>query len=113
MASTGFGSDVLWLVIAVVAVGTFLIRLSFIQLFGRMDAVPARVEHALRFVPAAVLTALVAPAYVPLDAAMVPTPDPVRLVAGGVAVLVAWRTESVVKTLAAGMVVLWVLGALV
>ena len=44
-----------------VDVGTFLIRFSFLFLFEYVAAVPEGVERALRFVPAAVLAALVAP----------------------------------------------------
>jgi len=40
---------------------TFGMRLSFIYLFGRFE-IPATVKQALRFVPPAVLSAIIAPA---------------------------------------------------
>ena len=104
-----YDASVLWFIVAAIAVGTFLIRVSFVQLFGRMEQVPPQVNRALRFVPAAVLTALFVPAFVSLDAALVPSVDPSRLAAGFVGGVVAWRTESLIWTLAAGMGVLWVL----
>ena len=50
----------LWLTILGVGVVTFALRLSFIALLGRVE-VPPFLERALRFVPAAVLTAVVVP----------------------------------------------------
>lgn len=105
--TTTYDAGLLWLVVAAIAVGTFFIRLSFVQLFGRIERVPPRVNRALRFVPAAVLTALFVPAFVSLDATFVPAVDPSRLVAGFVGGVVAWRSGSVAWTLAAGMVALW------
>ena len=104
-----YESGLLWLVVAAIAVGSFLIRVSFVQLFGRLDQVPPQVNRALRFVPAAVLTALFVPAFVTLDAGIVPAVQPPRLVAGVVGGIVAWRTGSLVWTLVVGMVALWTL----
>ena len=104
-------SLVLWTVIVVVGVLTFGFRHSFVYLFGRVDAVPPRLRAALRYVPAAVLAALVAPSLVgsPLAAGPVLT---ARTAAGTVAVLVAWYTENTAATLVAGMVALWTRTAL-
>lgn len=95
-----------WAVVVVVGAVTFAFRHSFVYLFGRIDGVPPALRAPLRYVPAAVLAALVAPALVgsPLS------PGPVltaRTAAGALAALVAWRTESTAATLAAGMVALW------
>jgi len=54
----------IWLVIVVGGLATFALRASFIFLFGQFDDVIARLEPVLRFVPAAVLAALVAPSFV-------------------------------------------------
>lgn len=108
MAST-YDPTVLWFIVAAIAAGTFLIRVSFVHLFGQLEQVPPRVNQALRFVPAAVLTALFVPAFVSLDAGLIPMADPSRLAAGLVGGIVAWRTESLIWTLASGMGVLWFL----
>lgn len=91
-------------VIVVIGALTYAIRVSFIALFGRLDELPPRVERALRFVPAAVLAALVLPAFVEPSAGGV-APD--KLVAGTLAAAVAWRTGDVLATMVAGMGALW------
>jgi len=107
----------LWAVVVVAGVGTLAFRLSFVMLFGRLDSIPPRLAFALRFVPAAVLAALVAPAVLgplALDPTATTLADQVpRLVAGVVAVVVAWRTGNVFATIGGGMVTLWLVGAAV
>lgn len=108
---TGYGYWTVWLVVAVIGVATFAFRFSFIYLFGRVDEVPPRIQRALRYVPPAVLAALVAPAIVTLDpdAGVVASLADERLAAGLVAGVVAWRTESLFWTIAVGMGALWLL----
>lgn len=102
-----------WLAIAAIALGTFLIRFSFLFLFEYLEDVPAGLERALRFVPAAVLAALVLPAVVVVDGAPAVSPDNQRLLAAGVGAVVAWRTESILATIVIGMVALLALQAVV
>lgn len=109
LTQTTYGPGAVWAVIAVVGIATFLIRLSFIYLFGRIDDVPARVTRALRFVPAAVLAALVVPAVVSVEPTVVGTVTADRLLAAAVAAGVAWRTENVTATILAGLIALWLL----
>ncbi|PSQ03727.1 branched-chain amino acid ABC transporter permease [Halobacteriales archaeon QS_6_71_20] len=101
--TTGYGPLSVWAVIVVGGLATFAIRLSFIHLFGRVDEVPSPLRRALAYVPAAVLAALVAPDFAPATAtpAALLTPE---IVGGAAAVAVAWRTEDVLWTVAAGMV---------
>ncbi len=69
---------------------------------------PRGIEHALRYVPAAVLSAITVPAILkPSGVAF--GPIDARLIAGLVAGLVAWRTRNVLLTLLAGMLSLWAL----
>lgn len=103
------GSQV-WLAIVVAGLGTFLLRASFLFLFERVGGVPPRLERALRYVPAAVLAALVIPAIVAADGSPTILGND-RLLAGTAAALVAWRTESVLATIVVGMVTLVALGA--
>lgn len=101
-------SIMIWLVIVLVGIGTFLLRFSGIQVFGERR-MPPWLSRALRYVPAAVVAAIVVPAMVHGG------PDPGftlennRLLAGMVAAVVAWRTRGILTTLAAGMVSLWLL----
>lgn len=107
--TTSYSPTQIWLAIVAAGLCTYALRLSFILLLGRVDTVPARLVGVLRYVPAAVLAALVAPAILSLSA----TPsfalefETPKLVAGSIAAVVAWRTESVLATITVGMVVLW------
>lgn len=108
---TSYGPAAIAVVIGVVAVFTYVIRVSFVALIGRIEALPSRLESALRFVPAAVLAALVAPAVVTVEPAGGLAVD--KLLAGAVATAVAWRTADVLATMAAGMGVLWAVGVVI
>ncbi len=101
----------LWLTIAGMGVVTYAIRLSLILLFGRV-ALPPLLVRALRFVPAAVLSAIVFPELLLPGGRFDLSPGNARLLAGLLAGLVAWRTRSVVLAVAAGMAALWALQAL-
>lgn len=102
----------LWLLFLLLAAGTFALRLSFIYLFGKMD-MPNWLRRALRFVPASVLAALVFPALTYPNGAFDFSLGNVRLLAGLGGALVAWRTKNLLWTIVAGMILLWVLQALV
>lgn len=100
-----------WTVVAVMGVGTVALRGSFLFLFERLGTVPPRVERALRFVPAAVLAALVFPAvFAPEGAVTLLGND--RLAAAAVASAVAWYTESLLATIVAGLVAIVAIGVL-
>ena len=95
----------LWMMILAAGVGTFLLRLSFIAVFSSRE--PARwLKKALRFVPASVLSALVAPAVILGGGAGFHWGNE-RMWAGALAALVAWRTRSVLLTIFTGMAALW------
>ncbi|SMO82354.1 AzlD domain-containing protein [Halorubrum cibi] len=98
-----------WVAIVVIGAFTYGIRLSFIHLFGRIDEVPSGVKRPLRYVPPAVLAALVLPDLVTVGPSVAATLFDERLIAGLVAGAVAWRTENVFATIAAGMGALWLL----
>jgi branched-subunit amino acid transport protein len=100
----------LWIVIVAVGALNYLSRLSFIAVFARRS-VPPLLARALRYVPAAMLTALIVPMVLPaepLSWSVLPSP---RVVAALVAGVVAWFTHSTPKTLVAGMAALWLLQA--
>ena len=101
-------TTMLWMVIAGAAAVTFVLRVSFIALLGR-TGMPLSVERALRFVPAAVLTAFVIPLLIYENGAMQVSLGNERLLAGLIAALIAWRSGSVLFTLGGGMAALWVL----
>jgi branched chain amino acid efflux pump len=103
----------LWAVIAIVGSLNYLSRLSFIAIFSRRH-IPALLARAFRYVPAAMLTALVLPMIVATPAgseATAVTAVVPRIVAAIVAGFVGFRTHNTLKTLAAGMLSLWLLQA--
>ena len=103
------GSVRVWVAIVVIGLATFGFRLSFIYLFGRIEDVPPRIRRPLTYVPPAVLAALVVPDLVTVESTVTATLVDERLIAGVAAGVVAWKTENVFATIAAGMSVLWVL----
>ncbi|UTF55754.1 AzlD domain-containing protein [Natronosalvus rutilus] len=105
----GYNSQTILLVILTAGVGTLVLRLSFILLFGRLDRIPPQVIGILRFVPAAVLAALIVPAIVVLsvEPSFGLSFEWPMLLAGAIAAIIAWRTENVLATIGIGMIALW------
>lgn len=95
----------IWLVMIVGGALTFAMRLSFIYLFGKFEF-PPLVRRALRYVPAAVLSAIVLPAMFLPGGVVDLSLANYRLLAGLAAVVVAWRTKNTLLTILAGMAVL-------
>jgi branched-subunit amino acid transport protein len=87
------------------AVTSFALRGAFFVLLPRFRVSP-RIQAGLRFVPAAVLTALVAPELLLANDSLNLAPGNPRLLAAGVATLVAWRTRNTLACLVAGMLTL-------
>lgn len=96
----------LWGIFLAVGVGTFIMRLSFVELYGRWQ-MPPLLSRALVYVPASVLAALVLPAVVyPAGQGGFAFDNP-QVPAAIVAAWVAWKTRSTVLTLFVGMAALW------
>jgi branched-subunit amino acid transport protein len=98
----------LWIVIILMGLVTYGLRLSLIALMGRFE-VPPLVSRGLRFVPPAVLSAIILPELLQPEGKLNLTLSNARLLAGLLATLVAWRTRNVLLTVGAGMVGLWIL----
>lgn len=106
MSTTG-----LLLTMAACGLVTFLIRLSFIA-FGQHLPNDPRLTAALRYVLPAILGALIAPEIFALNGSLDLAPGNPRLWAALAALIVARLTRSVLATIAAGMVALWVVQAM-
>jgi branched-subunit amino acid transport protein len=98
-----------WTVILAIAIGTFLIRFSFLGLIGNRPLPDWALRH-LRYAPVAVLPGLVAP-LVLWPAATGGEPDLPRLAAAAVTLAVGMRTKNVLAAILAGVVVLYSLSA--
>lgn len=96
-----------FLLIAGMVLVTFATRYPVLALANRFTMPPA-VQSALKFIPPAVLTAIIVPAVL-LRESNVPDfrPGNVFLVAGLVATLVAWHTQNLLLTIVTGMGTLW------
>jgi len=94
--------------VIVAGVLTFLIRLSFISLLASWE-MPPLAQRALSFVPPAVMTAIVFPELLVRDAHLAVSMDNLRLIAGVIAILVAWRFKKILPTIVVGMAALWLL----
>lgn len=97
-----------WLLFLAIGLGTFLLRFSFIYLFGKVE-MPDWLRRALRYVPAAVLAALVFPALTHPTGMLDISLNNARLLAGLGGALAAWKTRNVLWTLVVGMALLWIL----
>ena len=101
----------LWLALISIGLLTYGIRLSFILFFGSRDLPPA-LGRALRFVPPAVLSAIIFPELALSAGKLFLSPSNPRLIAGILAAIVAWRTKNVMVTILVGMACLWALQAI-
>ena len=95
----------LWLVILAMATLTFYQRASFLLLPERVE-LPALLVRALRYVPAAVLTAIWAPELMLQNGVLSIALGNERLLAGIVAIAVAWRFRVTFGTIVAGLAAL-------
>jgi len=86
----------LWMTLFGMALVTFALRASFLVLPPGIDT-PPLFKRALRYVPAAVLTAIWAPEVLVMNE---------QLLAGVVAIAVAWRWNRTFATIAAGLLAL-------
>jgi branched-subunit amino acid transport protein len=96
-----------WLTIIIAGLLTYATRLSFIIFYGKIK-MPDLVKQSLRFVPPAVLTAIFFPELLLDNGEPFISIGNARLLAGVLAIIVAWRTKNVTYTIVIGMLALWV-----
>lgn len=84
---------------------TFLPRYGVLALLGRME-MPRPLFRALRFVPPAVLAAIILPSMLLKEGALDLTLQNSFLFAGIIAALVSWRSKNLLLTIVVGMVAL-------
>jgi len=98
----------IWRLLIAMGAVTYATRISMIALLGRVE-IPGVIRRALRYVPPAVLSAIIAPALLRPDGPLDLSASNLRLLAGLVAILVAWVSKNVMLTIAAGMGAFWLL----
>jgi branched-subunit amino acid transport protein len=95
----------LWSAVIGMALVTYALRASFLLLPPGIDT-PPLLKRALRYVPAAVLTAIWAPEIFLQGGELALGLENERLLAGAVAVAVAWRWRMTFPTIVAGLLAL-------
>jgi branched-subunit amino acid transport protein len=114
MGALGYSTAEIWLIIVLLAVGTFGLRFSFLAILGDRT-LPPFLLRLLRYTPVAVIPGMVAP-LVLWPAATGGETDPLRLAAAAAALLVGVTTRNVIWAILAGAVVLlgglWATGPL-
>ena len=95
------GAQQALLVIGMAAV-TFLVRWPVLALVSRM-ALPKPVLDAMKFIPPAVLTAIIVPVMLAPAGTLDLSYTNSYLVAGAGAALIAWRTRNLLLTIVLGM----------
>lgn len=100
-----------WVSMVIAGVITYLIRLSFILWFGQRPIAPW-LQRSLRFVPPAVLSAIILPEMFIQQGQFDLSLGNPRWLAGILAGLVAWRTRNAILTILSGMLALWLLQSL-
>jgi branched-subunit amino acid transport protein len=100
----------IWLVMLLGGLITFGMRFSLIYLLaeGRFE-VPETMRKALHYVPPAVLSAIIFPELFLHDGTLDVSLGNTRLLAGLIAILVAWFTRNTLITAIAGMAALFLL----
>lgn len=89
------------------ALVTFAMRYPVLALVSRLTLPPSLLA-ALKFIPPAMLTAIIVPALLAPDGSNLDLSiGNDYMVAGIVTALVAWRTKNILLTLAIGMLALW------
>lgn len=100
----------LWLTLLGMGLVTYAIRLVPLLALERWP-LPANLRRALRYVPPAVLSAIFFPELLRPNGALDISLGNQRLLAGLLAIAVAWFSRNVLLTIAAGMALLWALQA--
>lgn len=104
------GASVWWLFAAMAAI-TVALRASFIVLQDRVR-VPEALRRGLAYVPAAVLAAIVFPAFVSVGDGVGPFEQAPRWAAGLLGALVGLTTRNLLAVVVAGMLTFWGVRAL-
>lgn len=102
---TSHSAAEIWLVIALVGVGTFFLRYSFLGVIGNRP-LPEWAQRALRYTGVAVLPGLVAP-LVLWPAATNGHTDPARLAAAIVTLIVGMTTKNTLAAILSGAATLF------
>jgi branched-subunit amino acid transport protein len=97
----------IWYPIIVVGILTYFSRFSFIAFSENLHIHP-QIYRTFKYIPIAVLAAIIVPEIIKSTNIQNMFSEP-RLVAGAIAIIVAWRTKNVILTITVGMVILYLI----
>jgi branched-subunit amino acid transport protein len=95
-----------WLLVLGMTAVTFAVRYPILALVGRVN-LPPGVMDAMRYIPPAVLAAIIAPAVLMPQGTLWVGWENSYLVAGIVTGLISWRTGKLLWTILGGMAAFW------
>ena len=107
MTKSEFSASLIWMLAIAFGMGTYMFRISFIQLQAWIDQLPPLLETALTLIPPAILAALIFPELFVIEEGVIGMFVSARVLAGGLAFVIAWRTGSMIATIGIGMTMLW------
>ncbi len=99
---------ILWLAIIGMGIITYVIRLSLLGVWERVE-LTAVTHRALKYVPIAVLSAIIMPEMLLPGGTLDLSWGNGRLIAGLIAIAVAWKSQDAFWPVVVGMIVLWLL----
>jgi len=102
----------IWIIMIVTGLLNFAMRISMFSGLFQGTVAPS-LRSVLRFVPIAVLSAVIAAAvFIDPASGAVSVHFP-KVLAATLAAIVAWITQSVLATIAVGLSTIWIMGALI
>ena len=98
----------LWGLFVAIGIGTYLIRLSFVQLQARSGSEMAGFQTILKLLPPAILAALCVPPILYSPQGTESVIDTSQLLAAVITVVLTLKCRSVLWPILGGMMVLWI-----
>jgi branched-subunit amino acid transport protein len=102
----------IWIIMIVTGLLNFAMRISMFSGLFQGTVAPS-LRSVLRFVPIAVLSAVIAAAVFIDPASGAVSVHFSKVLAATLAAIVAWITQSVLATIAVGLSTIWIMGALI
>lgn len=99
-------------IIAGMAVATFITRYPMLLLVSKIE-LPKKIKRAFKFVPIAVLSAIIAPLIFLQNGRLAVSLENPFLLAGIVSSVVAWGSRNLLLTILLGMASLWLFQAII
>lgn len=98
----------LWLTVMGMGIVTYATRIALMAGWEQVE-VPPLLKRGLHYVPPAVLSAIIFPEVLRTGGDFDLSLGNLRLLAGLLAAVIAWRTKNVILTVGGGMATLWLL----